>query len=101
MVKAANERPTSSSMVEVKGLPEGARSQPGHHGPWNVTMNRARMGRKALDPHKPENLSACSSVIFFQITEELPPGEGSYFESRKRSETNRWPVRRRNDGCSR
>jgi hypothetical protein len=31
------------------------------------------MGRKAIDPYKPKNLSACSPVIFFRSPENCHP----------------------------
>jgi hypothetical protein len=46
--------------VEINGLPEGARSQPGHHAPGCVTVEPGENGTEGIDPHKPKNLSACS-----------------------------------------
>jgi hypothetical protein len=44
MVEDANKRPTNSPTAEVKGLPEGARSQPGHHAPGYVTVEPGENG---------------------------------------------------------
>jgi hypothetical protein len=45
MIEGTNKRPANSATVEVKGLPEGARSQPGHHAPVASLLNRERVGR--------------------------------------------------------
>ena len=55
MVKDTNKRPTNSPTVEVNGLPEGARSQPGHHAPGYVTVGPVENGWTIrLTPHKPK-----------------------------------------------
>jgi hypothetical protein len=55
-------------MVEVNSLRGGPNSL-------------LEFGRKAIDPHKMNNLTACSLVIFFRSPENCHPARDSFFTS--------------------
>lgn len=45
MIGGTNKRPANSAVAGVKGLPKGARLQPGHHDPVASLLNREKTGR--------------------------------------------------------